>query len=259
MPINKRFSWKNIFIGMAVVAIIVVIFLVQALAGLTSKPVEFAEPPGFVAQHRAMMEKTAPSRTSEESDRAKIPSEEPSTDIMTGEYSEEEILVRKVLLEGESPDLLVRLFTHPEKAQRVKTALGFASVNMELADDYESGFREKRGRFWADVERHIPDIRNALYEALIVSAEEGTKNNIPYTIAWMPGQGHETVELLAWVAVHHPDPGVRQSCVFYVVELERHGELAGPLLRNRTHDPSLRVRIEVLSQRFRRLFPDIKI
>ena len=68
----------------------------------------------------------------------------------------------------------------------------------------------------------------------------------------MPGQDHKTAEVLAWAAKHHPDPWVRRFSVFFVVEHGGHEEFAGPLLRNRTHDPDYRVRKEVLDQRFRR-------
>ena len=130
-------------------------------------------------------------------------------------------------------------------------ASAFAAVNTEFTHNEESGFPEKREQFWVDVEEHLPDIQNALSEALITSAEEGTANLIPYTLAWMPGQNLETVELLAWAAKHHPDWWVRRFSVYFVVKFGGDEELDDQLLRNRTHDPDCRVRKQVLDLRFR--------
>ena len=250
---NISFTFKKLIIATAVLATVVVVFLVHALAGLSARPVVFADPPAFVEQYAAEMDHSDPSS----------PPKEPETDgghvdefesaKLTTDFSNEEALVHKVIFDGKSPDVLLQLFAHPEKAQRVKMALAFAAVNVEFTHDEESGFAEKREQFWIDAAEHLPDIRNALCEALITSAEEGTANYYsPYTLAWMPGQDHKTVELLAWAAEHHPDPRVRRFSVFFVVEFGRNEGLAGPLLRNRTHDPDYRVRKEVLDQRFRR-------
>ena len=81
---------------------------------------------------------------------------------LTTDFSNEEALVHKVIFDGESPDVLLRLFAHPEKAQRVKMASAFAAVNVEFTHDEESGFAEKREQFWIDVEEQLPDIQNAL-------------------------------------------------------------------------------------------------
>ena len=221
---------------------VVAVFLVHALAGLSARPVVFADPPAFVERYAAEMDHSDPSSLPKVSESAK-----PTTD-----FSKEEELVFKVIMDGESLDELLRLFAHPEKAQRVKVAMAFAAVNIKFTHDEESGFPEKRNQFWVDAEEHFPNIQNALSEALIASAEEGTTSRIPYTLAWLPGQGRETVELFAWSAKHHPDPRVRRSSVYYVVKLGGHEDLAAPLLRNRTHDPDYSVRKEVLDLRFRR-------
>ena len=241
---------KKLIIATAVVAMVIGVFVVHALAGLSAIPVVFADPPAFVERYAAGLGRLDPSSTSMEPEADGGGANE--SEKLTSDFSNEEALVRSVILDGQSPDLLLRLFSSREKARRVKVALAFAAVNADLTHDEESGFAEKRSQFWIDVEKHLPDIQNALYEALIASAKEGTSNRIPYTLAWMPGQGHETVELLGWAAKHHPDPWVRRFSVFFVVEHGRDEELAGPLLRNRTHDPDYGVRKEVLDQRFRR-------
>ena len=130
--------------------------------------------------------------------------------------------------------------------------MAFSAVNVKFSHNEETGFAEKRRQFWLDVEEHLPDIQNALSEALITSAEEGTANYIPYTLAWMPGQGRETVELLSWAAKHHPYWWVRRFSVYFVVEFGQNQELANQLLQNRTHDPEYRVRKEVLDLRIKR-------
>ncbi len=253
MTINWKF--KNLIIATAVVAMVVVIFFVHALAGLSARPVVFADPPAFVERYAAEMDHSdlsSPPKEFENDGGHVDVSEFPN---MTKDFYKEALLVRNVILNGESPDVLLRLFTHPEKAKRVKIAFAFAVVNARLSHDEGTGFDEKRRQFWAnaDVEEHIPDIQNAFFEALVTSAEERTPNKIPYTLAWwMPGQEHKTGEVLAWAAKHHPDPWVRRFSVFFVVEHGVDEELAGPLLKDRTHDPVFRVRKEVLKQRFRR-------
>jgi len=54
----------------------------------------------------------------------------------------------------------VRLFTHPEKSQRVKVAMAFAAVNAKFSHNEETGFDEKRHQFRLDVEVRSPDIQN---------------------------------------------------------------------------------------------------
>lgn len=250
---NISSTFKKIIIATSVVAMVVVVFLVHALAGLNARPVVFADPPAFVERYAAEMNHSNLSSPPKELETNSGHVDESESAKLTMDFSNEEALVRNVILGGESPDVLLQLFAHPEKAQRVKLASAFAAVNIRFTHDEESGFAEKREQFWVGAEEHLPNIQNALFEALITSAEEGTTNYIPYTLAWMPGQGHETVELLAWAAKHHPDPWVRRFAVYFVVKFGGDEELAGPLLRNRTHDPAYRVRKEVLERRFSRL------
>ena len=171
---------------------------------------------------------------------------------MTEDLSKQKALVRNVIFDGESPAQILGLFNHPEKTQRVKIASALAAVNIKFTHDEESGFAEKRKQFWLDVAADLPNIQNALYEALIMSAEEGTRSRIPYTLAWMPGQANETIEVLAWAAKHHPDPWVRKLSVFFVAEFGQNEQLIDSLLQNRTHDPDYKVRKEVLNQRMNR-------
>ncbi len=236
----------------AVVAMVVVVFLVHALAGLNADPVVFVEPPAFVERYAAEMDHSDPSSPlrETETDGGQVGTSEFAE--LTKDLSKEEALVFNVMLDGESSDVLLRLFAHPEKAQRVKVALAFGYVNIKFSHNEETGFSEKRKQFWLDVEEHLPDIQNALFEAMITSAQEGTTTYIPYILAWMPGQGHETLELLTWAAKHHSDPWVRRFSVYFVVRFGGDEELSVPLLRNRTHDPDYRVRKEVLERRFSR-------
>jgi len=250
MTISFRF--KKLIIATAVLAMIVVVFLVYALAGLSANPVVFADPPAFVERYAAEMDHSEPSSqpTEPEIGGGQVATSEFSK--LTADLSIEEALVFNVILDGESSDVLLGLFTHPDKTQRVKVASAFAAVNAKFSHNEETGFAEKRKQFWIDVEQQLPDIQNALYEALIASAKEGTTNQIPYSLAWMPGQGHETVELFAWAAKHHPAPWVRNFSVYFVVKFGEDEELAGPLLQNGTHDPDYGVRKRVLDLQYER-------
>lgn len=251
---STSFTFKNLSIAMAVVAMVVVVFLVHALAGLSARPVVFAAPPAFVERYAAEMD---------HSDSLSLPKkpeidgghvDESDTVKMSADFHNEEALVLDLILDGTSPDVLLRLFTHPEKAQRVKVALAFAALNVRLNHDEESDFSEKKDQFFVDVKEHFPHIQNAFFEALITSAEEGTTTYIPYTLAWwMPGQEHKTVEVLAWAAKHHPDPWVRRFSVFFVAEHGGDEEITSQLLQNLNHDPAYRVRTEALEQRLRKL------
>jgi hypothetical protein len=257
-------AYKNVIIATAVVAMVVVVFLVHALAGLSARPVVFADPPGFVEQYAAQMGHSDHSSPPKEPDTDGGHVDESEYAKLTAGFSQEEALVLKVIMDGdmdsESLDVLLRLFAHPERAQRVKIASAFAAVNYKYTHDEESGYPEKRGEFWVDAAEHLSNIRNALSEALITSTEEGTMNNIWYTLAWLPPeQDRETIELFAWAAKHHPNPGIRRFSVYYVVQYGGHEDLAGPLLGNRTHDPDYRVRKEVLNQRFRRFTEGVRL
>lgn len=243
---------KKVSIVAAVVTIGVIAFLIHALGGLGARPVAFADPPPFVEQYASDMHHSdhlSPPRGLETGSEQVAESEFAQ---LTADLSNEEVFVFNVIMNGTSTDMLLHLFAHPEKAQRVKVASAFAAVNVKYSHNEESGYPEKRVQFWVDVEEHLPDIQNALSEALIASAEDGTTSYIPYTLAWMPGQGHETVELLAWAAKHHPDPWVRRFSVYFVVRFGGDEEIAGPLLRDRAHDPDYRVRKEVLDRRYSR-------
>jgi len=249
---NISLIFKNLMIITSVVAMVVVVFLVHALAGLSARPVVFSDPPTFVGRYAAEMDHSNQLVSPKELETYVVNSDESGSVKLTTDFSNEEALVFQVIMDGKSLDVLLRLFTHPEKAQRVKVATAYAAVNFKFTHDEESGFPKKRSQFQMDVEEHLPVIRNALSEALIASAEEGTTTHIPYTLAWLPGGGRETVELLAWADKHHPDQWVRSFSVYFVVKFGGHEDLAGPLLQNRTHDPDYRVRKEVLDLRFGR-------
>ncbi|TRY32619.1 hypothetical protein [Aliiglaciecola sp. M165] len=243
---------KKIFMATAAVAIVVGAFLVYALAGLGARPVLFAEPPSFVKKYATTLQYSNAYPLDASKTVGKQLDETESVKITT-DFLKEEALVRKVFFEDESPGLILPLFAHPDRTQRVKIASAFSAVNVKFTHDEESGFPEKRRQFWLDVKEHIPNIKNALFEALAASAKEGSKSTIPYTLAWMPGQDHETVEFFAWSAKHHPDQWVRRFSVYFVVEFGENEELASSLLQDRTHDPDYGVRREVLDLRIKRL------
>jgi len=221
--------------------------------------VTFADPPAFVERYVAQMDHAVPTTLKNEHETDGGHAGQSKAMKLTAEFSKEEALLHRVFFDGASPDIILRLFSHPEKAQRVKIASALAAVNSEFTHDEESGFAEKREQFWVDVEAHLPNIQNALFEALITSAEEGVANHIPYTLAWMRGQDAKTVELLSWSAKHHPDTWVRKFSTFFVIQFGENEELASELISNGAHDPDYRVRKEVLDQRFRRFVEKFQI
>jgi len=212
----------------------------------------FAEPPAFVKRYAAAMSHSDLSSQLMESEIGGGQLATSKFAKLTADLSAEEALVFNVMMDGESSDILMQLFAHPEKAQREKIASAFAAVNVKFTHNEETGFAVKKRKFWMDAKDKLPDMQNALSEALITSAEQGKTTRIPYTLAWMPGQGRETVELFVWAARHHPDPWVRLSSVYYVVKLGGNEDIAAPLLRYLTDDPVYRIRKEALDLRFRR-------
>lgn len=254
---DTSYTVKKALIATTIIIVAIGAFLIHALAGLSAHPIVFAEPPAFVEQYAAKIGYSKLSSLPEKHEASGEQADESGSAKLTENFSYEEGLIHNVFFNDESSDLLLQLFAHQEKAQRVKIASAFAAVNVEFAHNEESGFPEKREQFWTDAGKHIPDIQNALFEALITSAEEGTMNYIPYTLAWMPGQGRETIALLAWAAEHHPHWWVRRFSVFFVVEYGQDEELAASLVKRRTHDPDYRVRKEALGLRFRRFTGEI--
>jgi hypothetical protein len=254
MKISSKF--KKLIMAIGVIALVVGAYLVYALAGLGASPVVFADPPAFVEQYVAEMEHSDPLTLQRRSEFESVRIDESNSAELAkklADLSSDEAFVFNVIMQGESLDVLLGLFAHPEKAQRVKIAAALGSVNTKFTHDEESGFADKREQFWKEAAEHLPNVQNALYEALITSAQDGTKNYIPYTLAWMLGQGRETVEVLAWAAKHHHDWWIRRFSVYFVVRFGGHEDLAGPLLKNRTHDPDYRVRRQLLDLRYSRL------
>ncbi|REL31385.1 hypothetical protein [Thalassotalea euphylliae] len=245
MSIQPRL--KNLVVTLSLIAGLVtglvVVFYVHALAGLWAEPIAFSEPPAFVEKYVAKRYKQESSAPDEAVTKAKL----------TTDYFIEAALVRNVMVNGESPTELIRLFTHSDKVKRIKTAAAFADVNMKLSHDEGTDFDNKRKAFWQQVEVHSADIQSALFEALIVTAQERTRTYIPYTLAWwMQEDKAKAVEMLTWAAKHHPDPWVRNFSVYYVIQFGGNEEYAQELIQSQTHDPVFKVRHRILEQRFRR-------
>ncbi|KNC66711.1 hypothetical protein [Pseudoalteromonas ardens] len=140
---------------------------------------------------------------------------------------------------GEALNEFLRLFSHPDKAQRIKTVSTFAAVQIKYTHNEQSGYPKKRNQFMADksLTPHFPTVRNALAEALIATTREGIPTRIPYTPAWLTGQGQEIIELFSWSVQHHPDHDVRRSSIYYISILEGEEEVAALVLYSRTHNP----------------------
>ena len=238
-----KLIFKNLAMAFSFIALLIGVFYTHALAGLASDPVTFAEPPAFVKEYvngKYSQGVTAPNKAE-------------NIAKLTSDYFNQAALVRNVIINGESTDELLALFTHPEKAQRVKIAFAFAEVNLKLSHDEGTDFDNKRRAFWEKMNAHSADIQSALFEALITSAEERTRTFIPYTLAWwMQDNKSKTVEMLNWAAKHHPDPWVRNFSVYYVIQFGENEAYAKDLIEDRTHDPAFKVRHRILEQRFRR-------
>lgn len=245
MSIHSRFN--KMIMALSILSLTICAFLVHALAGLNSIEIAFEKPPEFVDTYALRFG----SNTSIETNI------QPATLTFTSDYAEETALLHRVFFEDQydAHKTVLQLFSHPKKAQRIKIAAAFGELNIKYSHNDESGYPEKRKQFWVDVEQHLPNIQNALFETLIMSAKENTPSYLPYTIAWMPGQGdtQETLEVLAWAAKHHSDPWVRRFSHYYVVEFGDDEKLSSELLAHGHLDPAFRVRKQSLHSKYKRL------
>ncbi|OHU91841.1 MULTISPECIES: hypothetical protein [Pseudoalteromonas] len=248
---------KKVLIAAATLVLLVVAFVVHALAGVNTHPVAFSEPPAFVAQYAANMQHSTPSPLAKVNNTHQQSTSKAEYERFMVGFSNEEALVFRAIMAGESLDELWALFAHPDKAERIKIASAFAAVNITFSHHDESGFPPKRNQFWKDLGEQLPNVRNALSEALIATAEAGVRTRIPYTLAWLPEQGRETLELFAWATEHHPVPSVRRSTMYFVAYLGREEEFTAPLLLGRAYDPDYSVRELALGLRSRRLVGDL--
>jgi hypothetical protein len=237
----KSIKYPLLFASFILVALGV--FLTYSLAGLGAKKIEFAPAPSFVTEHARALD-----------NEGEIVREDQSLDTLTSNFEAEETLVLQFFFEDKPVDALFELFAHPERTQRVKIATAFSAVNIKYSHDEESGFPDRRKLFWQEAALHLDNIRNALFEALEASAKENTQNYIPYTLAWMPMQGEQTLEMFAWASKHHPDWWIRRFAVYFIADSGQDNALAKTVLRNSVHDPDYRVRKEVLQQRYARFF-----
>lgn len=241
---NFTFNLKKVLIGGGLFVALIILILTYMLAGLRSDPVEFGEPPAFVDQF--VMQKHGKTPTGLLAELSKVK--------LTKDYFHDTALVRDVIVNGEPVDELIKRFTHPDKAKRVSIAFAFGEVNFKLSHNEETNFDKRRDEFWLKVANHKGDIQNALFEALIASAQERSWNYIPYTLAWwMQEQKEKSIEVLTWAAKHHPDTWIRNFCVYYIVQYSESEKHAKILIKDRIHDPVFRVRKQVFDQRIRRI------
>jgi hypothetical protein len=112
--VNISPTYKNVIIATAVVAMVVVVFLVDALAGLSARPVVFADPPAFVEQYATETDHSDHSSPPQAPDTDGGHVDESAYAKLTAGFSQEEALVLKVIMDGdmdsESLEELLRLF-----------------------------------------------------------------------------------------------------------------------------------------------------
>lgn len=264
---NKSSTLKYLLISTAAIALIVGGFLVYALAGLSADPVAYTQPPSFVEDYVAELDRSGSlvdlKKAESNGVKASV-SDADSSDIDKAKFEEwmkgfsyEERLAFKAVMTGETLDQFYHLVSHPEKEKRVKVASAYAAMHVKYSHHEESGFGEKRNRFNDNLNEHLENFRNALSEGLIASAKEGTRTRIPYTLAWLPGQGRETVELFEWAAKHHPHPRVRRACMYFVAKLSKDDVLVDSLLSGKVNDPDYKVRKLALNLRYRKFIGDL--
>jgi hypothetical protein len=262
MTRRKVIHWKSVFMGMASLALIFCAHVFLTLFALPITPVEYKAPPNF-AREVVPPAATQPANT----DEPELTSAAPAPGGLAGEDIEG--LAKGVLLEGQSPDQFLALFSHPDQAVRMAAARALAlcwSANMGMAEPRAEGHEELMRRyefehdFWANADK--PVVLNALVDAVSMSFERGEGEpraddyHVLYLLSGSWGQSAQRAEILAWVANHHPSDDMRLSAMFFLVNRGREfaREIGDEVLDSRASDPSFRVRFEAWKQRAQRIF-----
>lgn len=258
MNTSTGFPWSKIVLGIVTVVLVIVGFVLQALFIVAIEPVEMTTPPPEFVTRAATLSHS--DSAVEPDDSVETPVDKIGEEVPEGlavadapEFDSREIneLALRVVLDGESPDALISHMKDSDARIRIAAANALAEAFFESLIQLDDSY-DKQHEFWESIEAEQSIVRSALYEAMVDSVEKDTSNWIPYVVAWMPGQDDKTLELLAWASNNHPDSEMRRSALFYVVTIAPRSDLATQVLEQRAHDPSLRVRMEVLGFRFTR-------
>ena len=119
------FKWRRLIAVLVGIAVLVSGFFIHALAGLAAQDVVYAKPPGFVAHYA---QKHASQSTAVVTDKVNA-----ALTPVTQNHARETALAREVFFADgggtvdSTADALIALFSHPDKAQRVKAALAFSA------------------------------------------------------------------------------------------------------------------------------------
>ena len=113
---KNTFTWRRLIVALAGITVLVSGFFIHALAGLAAQEVVYAKPPEFVARYA---EKHAQKHAAQASGTVTKKTNNTLTPV-TQEHAKETALATEVFFADGSADELIALFSHPDKAQRIK-------------------------------------------------------------------------------------------------------------------------------------------
>lgn len=255
MPKGKAINWKGVFVAIFGLALCACASVVIKFFTVPVIPVEYEAPPDF-------LQKAVPSPPAIAVDtEGRAPA--PTHSGLAGEKIE--TLAKGVLVEGQSPELFLALFDHPDKDVRMSAARALARWNAANAGMAEPRAEEAEftrrwelmDEFWEKADK--PTILNALSELISTSVEtggaefHGDDQHILFLLAWFPGLQSQRAEVLTWVASHHPKDYMRLNAALSLLNDRFPREIADEVLDSRTHDPSFRVRFGVWKEQVSRI------
>lgn len=244
MSKSKAIKWKSILVAIVGLALFACASLILKFFTVPVVPITYEAPPEFIQE-------PVPSAPSIAMDTDKPA---PAPKLSSPASDEIEMLAREVFFEGESPELFLALFGHPDEEVRASAARALAryyAANVGMVEPHTdepeiSGRTEFMDKFWADADKTT--ILKVLSEVISTSVEtggaefQGDDQYILLLLAWFPGLSSERAEVLTWVADHHPKDNMRLSAAFSLLNDNFPRKIGDEVLDSRTHDPSFKVR-----------------
>ena len=258
MAKRSAIKWKGVLLTIIGLGLCFVAYLLLTLFAIPATPIAYHPPP------EVLPKQTSPANGQPDAEVAPVPS---STEATPTTQADEDIetLARNVLFEGQPAEQFVALFDHPDPAVREAAARALArcwAANMGATEPRAEGQELSRRYdlmeyFLREADQTV--VLRALYEIVSKSVETGGSEfrgddwQALYLLSGSWGLKSERAEILAWVANNHPVADMRHSAMFFLVNRDFDRGLGNAVLHSRASDPSFRVRLEALKQRFSRI------
>jgi hypothetical protein len=234
-------TWKQLLAVASVFALLMGVFMFITLFAIRVKPIEYTEPPDFVSRRTS-------DRFVQDDPELEVTSVTPDQPLEALEQSIAPDAPRLEDLKGQK-SLQPFVAYMKDENQEVRIAAVQASLFQAIF------FRDPK--VWDALGDDRAIVEAAFYEALVDSVENGSGKGIGqrllHVISDFPGEGTETIELIAWASNNHSEPITRDLAMYYMVKLAPKNTKTIEIINNRAKDPSAYVRFHALGYRFERL------